>query len=102
MFERFRAKESKTPRIASEPYSFLPAPKAVPLDPPDPPTEGWWNDPVPPPGPKKVVAQRYHDGTRWTPYVSVRSSRRWTDVLEVPVPESSQYSRNYSRARHGA
>jgi hypothetical protein len=63
--------------MAPEPYSFLPAPKSVPIDPPDPPSEGWWNDPLSSDG----IAQRYHDGDRWTEYVCIRAPQRWTDVF---------------------
>ena len=63
-------------------YRFLPETETYPMKPPDPPTEGWWKDPFDP----EVVAQRYHDGTRWTQYVAGRTARQWTSVFESPPP----------------
>jgi hypothetical protein len=74
---------TSTPRrMAPEPYSFLPAPKSVPVDPSDPPAhEGWWNDPLS----SDETTQRYYDGAQWTPYVSVRTPQRWTDIFPDKV-----------------
>ena len=70
-------KTGQPPQMAPEPYSFLPAPKSVPLDAPNPPSAGWWNDPLS----SDEIAQRYHDGNRWTEYVCIRTPQRWTDVF---------------------
>ena len=86
MFKRLKA-WAKQQETSPEPYEFLPPFESSPSDPPNPPTAGWWRDPVPPPGPKKVIAQRYHDGTRWTPYVTVRTPRRWTQIFETTLPD---------------
>lgn len=64
-------------RMAPEPYSFLPAPGTLPSDPPDPPTTGWWKDPLS----SNDVTQRYFDGTTWTPYILVRTARSWTQIF---------------------
>jgi hypothetical protein len=66
-------------------FPFLPKIEVYPLDPPDPPTEGWWRDPFG----GNTVTQRYYDGTRWTQYVSVRTPKRWTDVFEHPPPTAT-------------
>ena len=66
-------------------YPFLPKPEVFPTKPGDPPTEGWWIDPYEP----IMVGQRYHDGTRWTQYICVRTARQWTDVFESPPPVGS-------------
>ena len=60
-------------------FPFLPKIEVYPLEPPDPPSEGWWLDPFPG---RTSVRQRYHDGTRWTQYISVRTAKRWTGVFE--------------------
>ena len=44
---------------------FLPEPKSVPLDPPEPPSVGWWVDPFRSYGHQ---VQRYYDGRAWTLY----------------------------------
>ena len=44
----------------------IPQPPAVPDPPPDPPTEGWWQDPIE----RKLKQARYFDGTIWTELVS--------------------------------
>lgn len=64
-------------KMAAEPYSFLPAPKNVLLDPGDPPTEGWWRDPLS----SFAGYQRYYDGAQWTPYVRSRSTKNWTKIF---------------------
>ena len=64
-------------RMATEPYSFLPAPDTLPSDPPDPPTAGWWKDPLS----SNEVTQRYYDGTTWTPYILVRTAKSWTQIF---------------------
>jgi hypothetical protein len=66
-------------------YPFLPTPEVFPPEPADPPREGWWNDPFE----QTMVAQRYHDGMRWTQYVCVRTARQWTEVFEESPPPSS-------------
>jgi hypothetical protein len=66
-------------------YSFLPRTKSFPREAPSPPTEGWWRDPFEGDGPG---AQRYHDGARWTQYVSLRAMRNWPDIIEDPPHES--------------
>jgi len=69
----------------SSKYPFLPLPESFPFEAPDPPTEGWWQDPYEGDGP---VAQRYHDGRQWTQYTSLLAMRKWSDIIETPVPES--------------
>jgi hypothetical protein len=64
-------------RMAPEPYSFLPAPDTLPSDPPDPPTAGWWKDPLS----SNEVTQRYFDGTIWTPFILVRTAKSWTQIF---------------------
>jgi hypothetical protein len=66
-------------------HSSLPRPKSFPREAPDPPAEGWWQDPFQTPG---AYSQRYHDGTRWTQYVSLRAMRSWTDIAESPLPDA--------------
>jgi hypothetical protein len=44
----------------------IPQPPAVPDPPPDPPTAGWWQDPMKP----KLKQARFFDGTIWTELVS--------------------------------
>jgi len=68
-------------KMAPEPYSFLPAPKNVLIDPTDPPTEGWWRDPLSSTG----VYQRYYDGEQWTAYVRSRTPRNWTQIFPDAV-----------------
>ena len=65
------------PKMAPEPYSFLPAPKHIISDPSDPPEEGWWNDPLS----SNNATQRYYDGANWTPYICGRTARNWTDIF---------------------
>ncbi len=65
-------------------YRFLPRIQTYPMSAPDPPTEGWWTDPF---ERTALLSQRYHDGTRWTQYVAVRSARHWSNVFEQP-PDS--------------
>lgn len=96
------AKEEDQRKMAPEPYSFLPMPTSVLVDPTDPPTEGWWTDPLG----SDASYQRYFDGTKWTQYVRGRSLKSWTrifpdrintevdpDALGIPrppaVPDSS-------------
>ena len=76
MFKRIQQWANKE-RMAPEPYSFLPASDALPDDPPDPPTAGWWKDPLS----SNEVTQRYFDGTVWTPYVCVRTAKSWTEIF---------------------
>jgi hypothetical protein len=98
MSGRTEETNERSRRMAPEPYSFLPEPEAWPLDAPDPPTQGWWNDPLS----SYDIYQRYYDGTHWTPYVSGRSARRWTEIfpdqvntevdpnaLGIPLPPAS-------------
>jgi hypothetical protein len=67
--------------------------------PPDAPGAGWWTDPYrpgpDPEDPKKTakgpLCQRYHDGGRWTPYISYRVERRvsptgWSEAASDPEP----------------
>ncbi len=68
-------------KMAPEPYSFLPEPEPLVLDPSDPPEEGWWNDPLS----SDDATQRYYDGAQWTPYVRGRTARNWTDILQDRV-----------------
>ena len=82
MFKRLQAWANRE-EMAPEPYSFLPAIDPWPSDPPDPPVAGWWTDPLS----SDDVTQRYYDGTRWTPYVSLRTAQRWTQILEDRVNE---------------
>lgn len=77
MFKRLQAWANRK-EMAPEPYSFLPAIEPWPSDAADPPVKGWWLDPLS----SDDVTQRYFDGTRWTPYVSVRSAQRWTQIIE--------------------
>jgi hypothetical protein len=63
--------------MAPEPYSFLPEIEFYPLDPPEEPTPGWWNDPLSSNG----VTQRYYDGKGWTPYIAIRTPGMWTDIF---------------------
>ena len=74
-------------------------PEDIPVWPPEAPSAGWWTDPYrpgldpedprkPAPGP---LCQRYHDGARWTPYISYRVERRvsptgWSPVAQDPEP----------------
>jgi len=80
MFKRLRDWANEE-RMAPEPYSFLPAPEVLPSYPPDPPTVGWWKDPLS----SNEVAQRYYDGTTWTPYVRVRTAKSWTQIFDDGV-----------------
>ena len=80
MFKRSREWANKQ-RMPPEPYSFLPASDPLPDDPPDPPTAGWWKDPLS----SNDVTQRYFDGTTWTPYVCVRTAKRWTEIFADAV-----------------
>jgi len=77
MSDRSNEGKSGSRKMAPEPYSFLPEPDTWPLDAPDPPTEGWWKDPLS----SFDIYQRYFDGTKWTPYVSGRTARRWTEIF---------------------
>ncbi len=61
----------------------LPQPKMLPPEAPEPPTAGWWVDPLR----KGPFAQRYHDGTKWTVFVSYRRGGLWSDIVEVPINE---------------
>jgi hypothetical protein len=71
-----------SPGIARWRRSHAPfSPSQRPLDAPDPPTEGWWSDPLS----SDDISQRYYDGSKWTPYVSGRSSKRWTDIFPDEV-----------------
>src|SRR2546430_11756046 len=73
---------SEGPRqMAPAPYSFLPAPKNVLIDPTDPPTKGWWRDPLD----STSVYQRYYDGTKWTEYVRSRTPKNWTQIFRDGV-----------------
>src|SRR5260221_11947393 len=67
--------------MAPEPYSFLPASDPLPDDPPDPPTAGWWKDPLS----SNEVTQRYFDGTTWPPYILVRTAKSWTQIFSDGV-----------------
>src|SRR5437763_9120144 len=95
MFDRSNEGKDAGPKMAPEPYSFLPAPRSALIDPPDSLTEGWWNDPL---GSDNGY-QRYYDGSQWTPYVRGHTPRGWTqifpdrvntevdpDVLGIPRP----------------
>ena len=77
MFKRLQAWANRQ-EMAPEPYSFLPAVEPWPSDPPDPAVPGWWIDPLS----SDDVTQRYYDGKRWTPYVSLRTAQRWTQIIE--------------------
>jgi hypothetical protein len=44
----------------------IPRPPAVPDTPPEPPTAGWWKDPIE----RKLKQSRYFDGTQWTDLVA--------------------------------
>ena len=77
-----RQKKPKKPRM-DRTYPFLPEIETYPMKAPDPPTQGWWNDPF---EPTILESQRYHDGARWTQYVAVRSARRWSSVFEQSLP----------------
>ena len=63
--------------MAPEPYSFLPMPETWPSCPPDPPTAGWWKDPL-----SDDVTPRYYDGNRWTPYVCMRTAQKWIQIVK--------------------
>jgi hypothetical protein len=77
-------------------YAFLPHPARIPLFPPEPPTRGWWTDPYRPgPNPRKPgylapgpLCQRFHDGGRWTPYISYRmpGARQRKRIFTVQQP----------------
>lgn len=77
MSDRSTDDQSSSRKMAPEPYSFLPETETWPLDPPEQPTEGWWKDPLS----SFDIYQRYFDGTKWTPYVSGRTARRWTEIF---------------------
>jgi len=57
---------------------YLPEPKSVALDPPHPPSVGWWMDPFRSGG----EVQRYYDGRAWTRYTSRKSLAGWDDIIE--------------------
>ncbi len=61
----------------------LPEPQMLPREAADPPMEGWWVDPFP----KGPFAQRYHDGTQWTAFVSYRRGGLWSDIVEMPLTD---------------
>ena len=62
---------------AIDDYSFLPVVLSG-TEPPDPPTMGWWTDPL------SDFGQRFHDGSRWTQY-SEFWTRQWGHhLLETP------------------
>src|SRR5207248_9610664 len=81
MLNRSKASKEAGPKMAPEPYSFLPEIEFYPLDPEDPPTQGWWIDPLSSNG----VTQRYNDGAHWTPYIAVRTPGMWTDIFSDGV-----------------
>ena len=74
----FERRKGRPPQMAPEPYSFLPRPISVLIDPIDPPKEGWWIDPLS----SDSSYQRYYDGKRWTHYIRARCLKSWTQVFE--------------------
>jgi hypothetical protein len=60
---------------------YLPEPKSVALDPPHPPSVGWWMDPFRSGG----EVQRYYDGRAWTKYTSTKRLAGWDDIIETPA-----------------
>jgi hypothetical protein len=64
--------------MAPAPFSFLPRPTSVLVDPTDPPTEGWWRDPLN----ADSSYQRFFDGTSWTRYLRARTFKTWTQIFE--------------------
>jgi hypothetical protein len=77
MFDSSNEGKNVVQKMAPEPLSLLPGPAKCPDRPPDPPTEGWWRDPLN----STEVYQRYHDGKRWTQYVRSRTTRSWTQIF---------------------
>lgn len=60
---------------------YLPEPKRMALEPPHPPTVGWWMDPFRSSG----EVQRYYDGRAWTRYTSRKRLSSWDDIIETPA-----------------
>jgi hypothetical protein len=77
MFNSSNEGKNAVQKMAPEPYSFLPAPRSTLIDPSDPPTEGWWRDPLD----STEGYQRYYDGEQWTQYVRSRTTRSWTQIF---------------------
>lgn len=74
-----------------EPPPGVPGPVATPRDVPDHPRKGWWVDPC---QPVRGFYQRYHDGSKWTGYVSQLMDSKWCLVEErayVEPPEDLKY-----------
>lgn len=72
------AEKARPRKMAPAPYSFLPDPEDFLVDPKDPPTEGWWRDPLN----ADPSYQRYYDGTTWTHYLRAQSLKSWTQIFE--------------------
>lgn len=71
-------------------YSFLPMALSG-SEPPDPPTMGWWRDPL------SDFGERFHDGSRWTQYRAYWSRQWGREVLESPpVPRHSPPAVEYN------
>ena len=81
--------------------AWPPPPVLIPVYPPDVPSAGWWTDPYRPgPHPEDPdrpaegpLCQRFHDGERWTAFISYRVDRQlsqtgWSPVTSDPVPLS--------------
>lgn len=67
--------------------SWLPEPRIIGIDPPEPLKKGWWRDPF---SDGRVTQQRFHDGDDWTPYICYLAGRLWSEIYEVPVPSDAQ------------
>jgi hypothetical protein len=72
----------------------IPRPPVVPDPAPEPPTAGWWEDPIEP----KLKQARYFDGTQWTDLITPTKEAGPRLVVRRRDPEEVQKEQKAARA----
>ena len=72
----------------------IPRPPLVPDPGPEPPTAGWWKDPIEP----KLKQARYFDGTEWTDLIAPTKEAGPRLVVRRRDPEEVQKEQKAARA----
>ncbi|MDQ1515289.1 MAG: hypothetical protein QOE80_1119 [Actinomycetota bacterium] len=71
----------------------IPRPPVVPDPAPEPPTAGWWEDPL-----ERLKQARYFDGTQWTDLIAPTKSAGPRLVVRRRDPEEVQKEQKAARA----
>ena len=82
-------------RTEVDPVSLgIPRPPVIPEPAPEPPTAGWWEDPIEP----KLKQARYFDGAKWTDLIAPTKQAGPRLVVRRRDPEEVQKEQKAARA----